>query len=137
MDQEERDHFYIHQRLYKMGIYFGDPSSPHFNSASCLLGLLCGRVSDLCDRPHLEIRAISAAAAESQGHSPPQEELVQSLGGPGLARGLDSVVFSDAVSGFGEMSVPDNRLPCTYSVCVCPRIVQFRIGVPCKYSFCY
>lgn len=57
--------------------------------------------------------------------------------GPARPRGLDSVVFSNAVSGFGEMSVSDNRLPCTYIVCVRPSIVKFQIGVPCKYSFCY
>lgn len=41
-------------------------------------------------------------------------------------------MFSKAVDGFSEMSVSDNRLPCT-----CPSVVKFQIGVPCKYSSCY
>lgn len=34
------------------------------------------------------------------------------------AEAVDGLVFSKAVDGFGEMSVSDNRLPCTYIVCV-------------------
>lgn len=35
-----------------------------------------------------------------------------------FSKAVDGSVFSKAVDGFGEMSVSDNRLPCTYIVCV-------------------
>lgn len=43
------------------------------------------------------------------------------------------------VGGLSDVSVSDNRLSYTYSVCVLVFLVtvRFRIGVPCKYSSCY